>query len=68
MVLFILIVLTLFIIQNYKPTPEIHYVFFTHHSHLLWVMLSCAILGGIIGFLVGRPGKAFRFHDDEHGD
>jgi uncharacterized integral membrane protein len=54
--LFLVVVFILFIIQNSDPTP-IKYVFFTRHTRLIWIMLACGILGGIIGYLVGRPGK-----------
>jgi len=60
-----LVVLVLFIVWNSQRVP-VNYVFFKAHNRLIWVMLACSILGGIIGFIVGRPGKAFRFrHRDE---
>jgi uncharacterized integral membrane protein len=59
--LFIVVVLIVFIVQNSKTVP-VDYVFFTRHSKLIWVMLACAVLGGIVGYLVGRPGKQLRFH------
>ncbi|MFN2543737.1 MAG: hypothetical protein ABR600_04075 [Actinomycetota bacterium] len=58
-VLFLVIVFILFIIQNSKPT-KIDYVFFHRETKLIWIMLSCGILGGIVGYLVGRPGKQIR--------
>ena len=53
------ILLIVFIIQNSKRVP-IDFVFFTRQSRLIWVMLACAIIGGIVGYLVGRPGKQIR--------
>jgi uncharacterized integral membrane protein len=58
--LLISIVLIVFIIKNSERVP-IHYVFFTANNRLIWVMLACAILGGIVGYLIGRPGKQVRF-------
>ena len=37
-----------------------NYVFVEGKPRLIWVMLVCALLGGIIGFAVGRPGKELR--------
>ncbi|MDP9340867.1 MAG: LapA family protein [Actinomycetota bacterium] len=57
--LFISVVLIVFIIQN-SERVKIHYVFFTANNRLIWVMLACAILGGVVGYLIGRPGKQVR--------
>ena len=54
--LFIAIILIVFIVQNSTPT-RIDYVFFHRETRLIWIMLTCAVLGGIVGYLVGRPGK-----------
>lgn len=57
--LFVLVVLIVFIIQNSART-QIDYVFFTRKTRLIWIMLTCAVLGGVVGYLVGRPGKQVR--------
>ena len=57
----ILVVLVIFIVTNSERVP-VDFVFFTRQSRLIWVMLACAVLGGIVGYLVGRPGKQVRFH------
>ena len=57
--LFLVVVFVVFIIQNSEPTP-IDYVFFTHETKLIWIMLTCGLIGGIVGYLVGRPGKQLR--------
>lgn len=57
--LFLVVVFVVFIVQNSKRT-RIDYVFFHRDTRLIWIMLACAILGGIVGFLVGRPGKQVR--------
>ena len=66
-VLFLVVLFTVFIIQNSDPTP-IKYVFFTRHTRLIWIMLACAIVGGIVGYMVGRPGKQIHFRKDESKD
>jgi uncharacterized integral membrane protein len=50
-----------FIISNDDPAP-VSFVFFTRHPPLIWVMFACAVLGGLIGYLIGRPGKQIRLH------
>ena len=57
--LFLVVVFVVFIVQNSKRT-RIDYVFFHRDTRLIWIMLACAILGGVAGFLVGRPGKQVR--------
>jgi uncharacterized integral membrane protein len=60
-------ILVLFIVWNAHKVP-VSFVFFTSGIGLIWVMLACAVLGGIVGFFIGRPGRAFRFgrgDDDE---
>jgi uncharacterized integral membrane protein len=59
----VLVILLVFVLSNAKSVP-VSFVFFTRRPPLIWVMLACAILGGLIGFIVGRPGRAFRFHRD----
>jgi uncharacterized integral membrane protein len=60
----LLVILAVFVIKNSHPVV-IHYVFFSRNTRLIWIMLACAIIGFIVGYLVGRPGKQVRFHDEE---
>jgi uncharacterized integral membrane protein len=60
----IVVILIIFVIANSQPV-SVDFVFLTRHPRLIWVMVACAVLGGVVGFLLGRPGKQFRFHDDE---
>ena len=55
----LIVLFVVFIVQNSKRTP-IDYVFFHRQTRLIWIMLSCGVLGGIVGYLVGRPGKQVR--------
>ena len=57
--LFLVVIFIVFIVQNSKRTT-IDYVFFHRYTRLIWIMLACGILGGIVGFLLGRPGKQVR--------
>jgi uncharacterized integral membrane protein len=59
----ILVVLILFIIANAQPV-KVNFVFFSRHPRLIWVMVACAVLGGVFGYLVGRPGRQIRLHRD----
>ena len=54
--LFLVVIFVVFIVQNSRPT-RIDYVFFHRDTRLIWIMLACGIIGGVVGFLVGRPGK-----------
>ncbi len=63
----IVIILLIFIVGNSQSVP-VDFVFVTRHPPLIWVMVACAILGGIVGYIVGRPGKQVRLHRDRDKD
>ncbi|HEV8571912.1 MAG TPA: LapA family protein [Actinomycetota bacterium] len=54
--LFLLVVFILFIIQNSDPVL-VNFVFFRANIRLIWVFLGCAVIGGVIAWLVGRPRR-----------
>lgn len=54
--LFLLVVFILFIIQNSDPV-RVNFVFFRAQIRLIWVFLGCAVIGGVIAWLVGRPRR-----------
>jgi uncharacterized integral membrane protein len=53
--LVLLIVLVLFIVANSQPV-EVNFLFVKAHPRLIWVMVTCAVLGGVLGYMLGRPG------------
>lgn len=57
----IVVVLVIFVISNSQPVP-VDFVFVTRHPRLIWVMIFCSVLGGLVGYLIGRPGKQVRLH------
>jgi uncharacterized integral membrane protein len=63
----IVVVLIVFIIANSQPV-KVNFVFVTRHPRLIWVMVACAVLGGVAGYLIGRPGKQIRLHRRERDD
>ena len=62
--LFLAVVLVIFIVANSKRVP-IDYVFVESEARLIWIMLFCSVVGGIVGFLIGRPGRQVRFRRRE---
>jgi uncharacterized integral membrane protein len=58
-VLAVVVILIIFIVANSQPV-KVDYVFVDGRPRLIWVMLACAFLGGIIGYAIGRPGKELR--------
>jgi uncharacterized integral membrane protein len=63
----ILIVLIIFVLANANPV-EVHFVFVTRHPKLIWVMIACAALGGILGYIVARPGRRIHLRDSSKRD
>jgi len=59
--LVVLGILVAFIVAN-SQSVIVHFVFFTRRPALIWVMFACAVLGGIFGYLIGRPGRQVRPH------
>ena len=49
------IVLVLFIVANSQPV-EVNFLFFKAQPRLIWEMVTCAVLGGLLGYMLGRPG------------
>ena len=61
MALAIVVILVIFIIAN-SQAVEVDFVVATHRIRLIWVMFTCAVLGGILGYLVGSPGIRAQLH------
>jgi uncharacterized integral membrane protein len=57
----IAVILIIFIVSNSQPV-KVNFVFFTRRPGLIWIMFTCAVLGGILGYLIGRPGRQVRLH------
>ncbi len=55
------VVFIVFILTN-SQAVTVNFVFVKRKPPLIWVMFGCAVVGGIFGYLVGRPGKQIRFH------
>jgi uncharacterized integral membrane protein len=60
----IVVVLMLFILWN-SQAVKVSFVFASGHPPLIWVMLTCAVLGGLAGYLIGKPGKQIRLRKAE---
>ena len=52
----IIAVLIIFVTSNSQKVP-VDFVFITRGFPLIWVMFACAVLGGIAGYLIGKPGR-----------
>lgn len=54
--LIIVVLFVLFIIRN-SARVNVDFVFVSKQIRLVWVFLSCAIIGGIVAWLIGRPRR-----------
>lgn len=68
-IIFITVLLTVVIMQNTGPV-YFNFLFATFHISKLVMLLAVALVGFIIGVLVGRPGKPKYIpgHDEETED
>ena len=55
----IAIIFITFVLQNAQPV-NVHFLLFSLDIRLIWVIFGCGVLGGIAGFLIGRPDKSLR--------
>ena len=63
----IIVLLVVFVIRNSDPQP-IDFVFKTGRFRLIYVLIVTALLGGIAGYLLGRPSKGTRLHEKKEGE
>ena len=55
----IAIVFITFVLQN-ADAVNVHFLLFSLNIRLIWVIFGCGALGGVAGYLIGRPEKNLR--------
>lgn len=55
----IAVIFTVFVLQNADPV-NVHFLVFSLSIRLIWVIFGCGALGGVAGYLIGRPEKSLR--------
>ena len=55
----IAVVFAVFVLQNADPV-DVSVLIFSLNIALIWVIFGCAALGGVAGYLIGRPEKSLR--------
>jgi uncharacterized integral membrane protein len=55
----IAIIFITFVVQNADPVG-VHFLVFSLNIRLIWVIFGCGVLGGVAGYLIGRPEKSLR--------
>ncbi|MCA1843119.1 MAG: LapA family protein [Actinobacteria bacterium] len=53
------IVFITFVLQNAQGV-NVHFLLFAINIRLIWVIFGCGLLGGVAGYLIGRPEKSLR--------
>jgi len=61
--LLLVVILVAFVVEN-SARVKINFVFFSREVRPIWLMLTCAVLGAVVGFLLGRPGRQLRRRQD----
>jgi uncharacterized integral membrane protein len=57
LVVALLVVLIVFVLQNSQPVP-VKLLVLEGNPRLIWVIVLCAAIGGVVGYLLGKPPKA----------
>lgn len=52
----VLVLFVVFVTQNSREV-DVNLVFVTARIRLIWVFLGCALIGGVVALLLGRPGR-----------
>jgi uncharacterized integral membrane protein len=55
----VLVLLIVFVIRN-SQRVSVDFIVTQGHFRLIWVIVICSILGGVVGYLLGRPPKRTR--------
>jgi len=64
----LLALLVAFVVQNLNQRATVQWVFFERKSRVFLVMAVSAVIGWIVGFLMGRPSKIERRIIKEQAD
>lgn len=54
--LMLLVLFVIFVSLNSDSVP-VHFIFFETRTPLVWVFLICALVGGLVAYLLGRSGR-----------
>ena len=57
----VVVVFIIFVLQNADPVA-VDFIFATGRPRMIWVIVACTVLGGVVGYLIGRPKRRIRFH------
>lgn len=60
----LVVLFIVFILQNTEGVP-VEFLFFEFEPPLIWVFVVVALLGGIVGYVLGRPSRRLRLHRRE---
>src|SRR2546421_2442634 len=55
----VLVLLIVFVIRNSQHV-SVDFIVTQGHFRLIWVIVICSILGGIVGYVLGRPPRSRR--------
>jgi uncharacterized integral membrane protein len=60
------VLVLIFVLDN---AQSVQVRFWGVHSHprLIWLIVACLLIGGVVGYLIGRPGRRRRKDRDARG-
>jgi len=52
----LVVLVVAFVVQN-SQLVTVHFWFFTHKVHLIWLILACLVAGTVLGYMLGVPER-----------
>lgn len=53
----VLLVLFVIFVSSNSDSVQVDFIFFETRTPLVWVFLVCALVGGLVAYLLGRSGR-----------
>ena len=60
------VLLVVFVIENWQPV-DVRFWGVHSHPRLIWVIVGCLVIGGVVGYLMARPSRKRQGRGDKAG-
>ncbi|HEU5003371.1 MAG TPA: LapA family protein [Actinomycetota bacterium] len=60
----ILVILAIIFVIGNLNRVRVNFIITSGHPRMIWLIVGCLLIGGITGFMLGRPARARRRHEE----